>query len=460
MIDMPHAKWLSIEGLVNFSARFIPGFSKTRTKAVELRKQWKDGEIEIKESMRANPKKREELLNQLAQLKQTLQLMLREIVDSWIECIKENTLTCPKPKSKLGLATDASGIAISYVLFELETRRIIEFGGRKLPEPALRYEIQEKEGAAIAEALAMTRLHTYLAESIVVYVDNKNVLANIKNESKEIMSDRMMRFVNIIQSVPNARFEYVESKKNTVADYISRNPHILDVKRNVFEGLHAKYPKTLEPEIETGKRKAGPINGTAQVTPYMACSGACIPLDGGENDCQCSPATVFGDKTVETIGITVEGQQRKCLRIRPIQSPSSPNHNEIQLNILEKNVTLAVPDEKTQVHTRMTEQQVRRIHNQFGHPGIERLMKLCRLFGHQKGAKKEVVTRVVNTCRECIEKKKILPAACVGRKEFGSRPRQIIAIDHFSPFDNTDEKGYTSILSLKGQCENRETRNI
>ena len=92
--------------------------------------------------------------------------MLREIVDSWIECIKENTLTCPKPKSKLGLATDASGIAISYVLFELETRRIIEFGGRKLPEPALRYEIQEKEGAAIAEALAMTRLHTYLAESM------------------------------------------------------------------------------------------------------------------------------------------------------------------------------------------------------------------------------------------------------------------------------------------------------
>ena len=72
------------------------------------------------------------------------------IVESWIECIKTNTLTFPKAGSKLGLATDASGVAISYVLCEPETRRIIEFGGRKLPEASQRYYILEKEAAAVA----------------------------------------------------------------------------------------------------------------------------------------------------------------------------------------------------------------------------------------------------------------------------------------------------------------------
>ena len=34
-IDMSNKEWLSVEGLINFSSRFIPGYSKTRAKAVE-----------------------------------------------------------------------------------------------------------------------------------------------------------------------------------------------------------------------------------------------------------------------------------------------------------------------------------------------------------------------------------------------------------------------------------------
>ena len=186
-IDMTHKEWLSIEGLINFSSRFIPGYSKTRAKAVEIRKIYTD-QVESISSDGTNNQKEKALQT----TKEACQKQLTEIVESWVECIKSNTLTCPKPGSKLGLATDASGVAISYVLFELETRRIIEFGGRKLPEASQRYDILEKEAAAVAEACTMTRQFTYMAESTNIHIDNKNLLANIRNV-KAPLNERLLK---------------------------------------------------------------------------------------------------------------------------------------------------------------------------------------------------------------------------------------------------------------------------
>jgi len=97
----------------------------------------------------------------------------------------------------------------------------------------------------------------------------------------------------------------------------------------------------------------------------------------------------------------------------------------------------------------LSQHQVKAIHEKFGHPGVSRMMRLCRLFGGGTTARKKTIKAVIDECARCICDKRLLPANMVGKKTIGERPRQIIAIDHFSPFTDTDDFGFNSILSLK-----------
>ena len=84
---------------------------------------------------------------------------------------------CFELDGQLGIATDASGSAIGYVIFDLISKRVIRFGSRMLSQTEKNYkDIKILELLGMAEACSKARYYISRASKVVLFCDNKNAI--------------------------------------------------------------------------------------------------------------------------------------------------------------------------------------------------------------------------------------------------------------------------------------------
>ena len=128
------------------------------------------------------------------------------------------------PKRPFILTTDASDYAIAAELSQIDDvgdEGIVTFVSRTLKGSECSYFTTEKEMLAIVWALS--RLHTYLRGAVKVVVRTDHEALTFLRNCK-FNNARLRRWNLAIQDF-NLQPEYLPGRKNTVADYLSRQFH-------------------------------------------------------------------------------------------------------------------------------------------------------------------------------------------------------------------------------------------
>ena len=98
------------------------------------------------------------------------------------------------------LTTDASGVAISYILSQKDTEgveHVISYAGRALRNAELNYGITDKEGLAVVEGFR--HFHTYLcSDKTTTVITDHSALVYIKNNTK--LTGRVARWAILLQN--------------------------------------------------------------------------------------------------------------------------------------------------------------------------------------------------------------------------------------------------------------------
>ena len=141
--------------------------------------------------------------------------------DTMIESLTTAPLLAyPDPNKAYILTTDASDIAIGYILSQMDDAKfehVIEYAGRSLRKSELNYSVSDKEALAVVEGFR--KFHCYLYGSqTVVYTDHQ-ALEHVCNNPK--ITGRIARW-NILLQNYDYTVKYKKGKSNTNADAISR----------------------------------------------------------------------------------------------------------------------------------------------------------------------------------------------------------------------------------------------
>ena len=188
----------SFLGFVNFYTKFVRNYSAYTIPLIQLLKKGRQYEWTNE-----------------------LEKAFKDIKDIFDENI---ILKFADPSRPFILTTDASDFAIAAVLSQIDEQGdegIITFISRTLKGSECMYFTTEKEMLAIVWALS--RLDTYLrgAAKIIVRTDHE-ALTFLKN--CKFNNARLRRWNLAIQDF-NLQPEYLPGRKNTVADYLSRQFH-------------------------------------------------------------------------------------------------------------------------------------------------------------------------------------------------------------------------------------------
>ena len=129
-------------------------------------------------------------------------------------------LAYPDMEKPFILTTDASGVAISYILSQKNEEDIehpIAYAGRALRNAEVNYSITDKEGLAVIEGFRY--FHTYLCGNFTTVYTDHSALVFIKNNTK--LTGRVARWAILLQ---NYDYTVVHRKgiNNTNADALSR----------------------------------------------------------------------------------------------------------------------------------------------------------------------------------------------------------------------------------------------
>ena len=129
---------------------------------------------------------------------------------------KETLLAFPDFNEEFVIHTDASKYQLGACISQ--KGKPIAFYSRKLTDAQTRYTTTERELLAIVETLKEFR-NILLGQQIRIYTDHKNLTY------KEFNTDRVMQWQLILEEY-GPELEYLEGKKNTVADAMSRLPKL------------------------------------------------------------------------------------------------------------------------------------------------------------------------------------------------------------------------------------------
>jgi hypothetical protein len=147
-------------------------------------------------------------------------------------------------KNKIFVTTDASDRCTGAVLSfgpTWETARPVAFDSCTLKGAELNYAVHEKEMLAIMRALRKWKVDLLGAE-FFVYTDHKTLL---NFHTQKNLSRRQSRWMEEL-SIYDCKFVYVKGENNTVADALSRFPHLPVSDPNVAEDL-ARHPFLAAP---------------------------------------------------------------------------------------------------------------------------------------------------------------------------------------------------------------------
>ena len=123
------------------------------------------------------------------------------------------------------LRTDASNYAITAILSQLNDKseeQIVCFISRTLKGSEINYFTSEKK--LIAVVWALHKLESYLKGSKKIIVRTDHQAIKFLNTSR-FNNARMMRWSLSIQDF-NIELEHIEGKRNSSADYLSRQMHL------------------------------------------------------------------------------------------------------------------------------------------------------------------------------------------------------------------------------------------
>ena len=224
-IDGTDKHWMKVFGFYNFSSRYIKHFAKQRRTIEIMRDQYKQLKIDmsIRDKKLFSREQLRKFANDFDNSKTILQNEINRILSTWSQEIKTRILTVPDKNEELLLVTDASDVATGYALYTKD-KRIVQLGGKTFTVTQSNYTMKDKELLGIVKACEQLRLYIARAPKVTILCDNKGALANIKNSEKT--SDRSILLAEKLQQYPNLKFEYINTKKNVLADLFSRHPEL------------------------------------------------------------------------------------------------------------------------------------------------------------------------------------------------------------------------------------------
>ncbi|CEP13073.1 hypothetical protein [Parasitella parasitica] len=133
------------------------------------------------------------------------------------------TLVIPGPDTKYHLYTDASDIGIGASLSTMDddgVEKPVLFLSRKLQPAEVKYATVEKE--LLAVTYAMRKLRKYLLDNeFILFCDNTAVCYLF---NKDEPSQRFQRWILCTQEYYRFKIKHLPSRKNAVADALSRFP--------------------------------------------------------------------------------------------------------------------------------------------------------------------------------------------------------------------------------------------
>ena len=248
-LDQPLKTFMSLLGLMNYSRKFIPKFSKGH-KIIRT----------IKNDYDSLKKDKSKSSSEIAEVKAKGQVEIKKILVEWSDAVTTTALTIPTADQELEIHTDASADRLGWVCRIKESGRIVEFGSREFSDCEKRYTIMEREMLALCEALEKLKMYCHRSPHNHCFIDNQCAVAHLNSGRTETTS-RAMRFLLRINCTPNTSFNYVATSQNP-ADCLSR-----DLKITTIEGdttTEETQPTTTEetskqPTLTTGTQ-AGPLD--------------------------------------------------------------------------------------------------------------------------------------------------------------------------------------------------------
>lgn len=142
-------------------------------------------------------------------------------------------LSHPDTSKDYHLSTDASGVAISGILYQYNDSnemKVIAFLSRVLKTHELNYTIYELELLAVIWSLKKCRNYI-IGSKIHIHVDN---LALTHINSCKLLNNRLMKWSLMIQEY-DFTIEHCKSKDNVAADVLSRHPSCSNVSNPVAD---------------------------------------------------------------------------------------------------------------------------------------------------------------------------------------------------------------------------------
>ena len=134
------------------------------------------------------------------------------------------------PNLRTVLYTDASGLGLGYILVQEEiidneviNLRLIRCGSRTLQPAEKNYAPTELEGLAIYYAATHCDHYLMGCKKIIVRTDHRALLGMWQKDLSEVPNKRIQRFRERLQHY-NLYLEYIQGKKNCMADALSRYP--------------------------------------------------------------------------------------------------------------------------------------------------------------------------------------------------------------------------------------------
>ena len=215
----------SFIAMITFYAKFIPNFQKIACELTRIKqppKTPKNHPVELSYEQR----------NAFNKLKAML--------------VKHVTLSYPKQNAPLIIETDASGKGIGAVLHQMVDGDLepLCFYSKAFTPAQQHFDTYRKELEALYQTVV--KLNKYLiGAQVVVYTDNKILLANVRNCREIVNQVELRKLITISQLV--SEIHYIETARNKIADYLSRAEfkcetiRILNLHLNQFNNNQINY---------------------------------------------------------------------------------------------------------------------------------------------------------------------------------------------------------------------------
>lgn len=159
-------------------------------------------------------------------------------------------LAIPNFTKPFELECDASGEGIGVVL--MQNKHPIAYESRKLRGSEKNYSMYDKEMLAIIHALAKYR--QYLIGGRFVIKTDHNSLKYFLNQKD--LSERQQKWVSKLQAF-DFDIEYVNKKRNIVADAFSRRPHLC-----IFSKIATDWKEKIQADYANNNLANSILDGT------------------------------------------------------------------------------------------------------------------------------------------------------------------------------------------------------